>query len=107
VADDNDILKQFQEFLTAKAESEAAENADEDFEVEIWDKEGNGVRTRRSHAKPLLQKLGLDLDPEPSTEGGEGDGKKPGKKPAAAKQAGSQASGGVARRYFTKPAATK
>lgn len=106
MADDNaDLMAEFQEFLTAKRESENAEKESEDFEVEIWDEKGRGVRTKRSHAKPFLQSLGIDTDPEPDNSGGDnsdgdagkGDTKKP--RPPKASPAGAQS---VARKYFTK-----
>lgn len=61
-------MAQFEEFLKEKNAKEQAEKDEEDFEIEIGDKDGNFVRTRRSHAKPFLQRMGLDLDPE-STDG--------------------------------------
>lgn len=101
MADDNSgLMAEFEEFLKAKQEKEASESADEDFEIEIFDKEGNGVRTRRSHAKPFLQRMGIDVDPEPPAGDEQTDGKK---KPAPkGKQAQSQAASGVARKYFVK-----
>jgi hypothetical protein len=101
---DPDILAEFQEFLDAKKASEKEAADSEDFDVEIWDKDGRGVRTKRSHAKPFLQSLGLDLDPPTEGDGnsgegdaGKGDGKKSGtKKPAPT---GSQS---TVRKYFTK-----
>lgn len=100
---DADILTQFQEFLAAKKAEEDAENQSEDFEIEIFDGSGKGVRTRRSHAKPFLQSLGLDLDPTPAPTEPEG---KPGKK--SGKTEGTPAptapvTGGMPRKYFTKP----
>lgn len=65
---DSDMLKEFQEFLDAKRSKEQEDAEKEDFEVEIWDEKGRGVRTRRSHAKSFLQQLGLDLDPEPNSD---------------------------------------
>ena len=100
----SDLFEQFEEFLKQKQEAENAEKEAEDFEVEIWDEKGRGVRTRRSHAKPFLQSLGIDVD-SPSDDGnsgddgnkGKGDKKGPGSdKPRAT---GSQS---VARKYFVK-----
>jgi hypothetical protein len=109
VADNNDdILTQFQEFLAAKQASENEEKEAEDFEVEIF-KGDQGVRTRRSHAKPFLQQLGIDLDPEPTepkdpkTDGAKG-------KQSTGKQAASTAAtgnAGVAARYFKQTGAPK
>jgi hypothetical protein len=93
---DEDLFAEFQEFLTAKKEAEAQENAEEDFDVEIWGPDGSGVRTRRSHAKPLLQKLGLDVDPPtdpPDNDGGKPKGKKINPAPTAATTS-------TARKYF-------
>lgn len=105
MADDkSDLFKEFEEFLSAKAQREKDEQQAEDFEVEIWDEKGRGVRTRRSHAKPFLQSLGLDPD-EPtesnddsgSGDAGKGDKSKSGKPRST--PAGSQS---VARKYFVK-----
>lgn len=104
VADDQkDILEQFKEFLDAKAASEKEQADEYDFDVEIWDEKGRGVRTKRSHAKPFLQSLGIDLDPTPDSS----DDKSGGNSPAKTRQvpASSTArSAGVAKKYFTKPA---
>lgn len=99
MADDtNDLMAQFQEFLAAKAEKDQAEAAADDYEVEVWNEKGQGARLRRSHAKPFLQSLGIDVD-EPTPETPEaGDGGKP--KPKG-KTAQSQT---VARKYFTAQA---
>jgi hypothetical protein len=105
----DDILAQFQEFLSAKAASEAESSQAEDYEVEIWDDKGRGARVRRSHAKPFLQSLGIDLDAESDGDEGDkgadnGDGTKPapGRK-STGKQSGNVATGGLARKYFIKP----
>ena len=107
---DPDILGEFQEFLKAR-EASAKEEADsEDFEVEIWDEKGRGVRTRRSHAKPFLQSLGLDPDDESSGDDGDKGGDDKGgnssksNKSSSGKQSSNTTSGGVARKYFTKQA---
>jgi hypothetical protein len=50
--------------LTAKAN---ATDNDDDFDVEIWDKEGNGARVPYRKGKTWLQKFGIDL-PEPEGE---------------------------------------
>jgi hypothetical protein len=108
MADDNtDLMAEFQEFLNAKKEKESAEKEAEDFEVEIWDEKGRGVRTRRSHAKPFLQSLGIDTDPEPNADDkGDNDDGKGDKKPSGPRKnaAGSQS---VTRKYFVKNPAGK
>jgi hypothetical protein len=97
MADDNSgLMAEFEEFLKAKQERESSEAAEEDFEVEIFNKDGEGVRTRRSHAKPFLQRMGIDVDPEPEPEG---DDKKPAAKKTPPK--GKTATGSVTRKYFT------
>jgi hypothetical protein len=103
-----DILAQFAEFLEAKKEHEKEAAASEDFEVEIWDEKGKGVRTKRSHAKPFLQSLGLDLDDESSGDEGDNRGDNEGDKSkstssrkSTGKQSTNVAAGGVARKYFT------
>lgn len=103
----DDILKEFADFLEAKKASEADEQSSQDFEVEIWDEKGRGVRTRRSHAKPFLQSLGIDLDPEP--EAGDNGSDNPtsdaGKsKPKGSRQAPNPPAGSqsTVRKYFTK-----
>lgn len=107
---DPDILAQFQEFLTAKAEQEKENEQSEDFEVEIWDEKGRGVRTRRSHAKPFLQSLGIDIDADPGTGGGDnkGDGgsatdPKTGRQ-SKGKSSNTTGTQSVARKYFVKQA---
>lgn len=103
--DQSDILKQFQEFLDAKAASDKEAADAEDFEVEIWDKDGRGVRTRRSHAQPFLQSLGLDIPAEPDNkDDGKGDAGKPVKAKPTAK---GPTNSNVARRYFTKQTPAK
>jgi hypothetical protein len=91
-----DLMAEFQEFLAAKAEKEKETAAADDYEVEVWDEQGRGARVKRSHAKPFLQSLGIDLDPEETPEAGSGDKPKP-----KGKTAQSQS---VARRYFVNPA---
>lgn len=66
MADEQDLLKEFTEFMASKQAAEAESSANEE-EVEVWDKDGNGARIKFSHAKPFLQKLGIALDPAPST----------------------------------------
>jgi hypothetical protein len=110
VADnDSDLMKEFQEFLSQKQANEQAKKDEEDFEVEIWDEKGRGVRTRRSHAKPFLQSLGLDPDAESGGDeddkGGDDKGGNSSKsnRSSTGKQSSNATSGGVARKYFTKP----
>lgn len=109
MSDNDDLMAEFQEFLTQKRANEEAEKESEDFEVEIWDEKGRGVRTRRSHAKPFLQSLGLDPDTESGGNDGDNNGddksgnsKTSGRKSTGSKSTGTQASGTV-RKYFTKP----
>jgi hypothetical protein len=110
----SDLFKEFEEFLAAKKEKETADAQAEDFEVEIFDGE-KGVRTRRSHAKPFLQSLGIDLDPESSSGDGsddnkpdgtgKGGSKAPGKTPG--KNANATGSQSVTRKYFTRQTPAK
>jgi hypothetical protein len=108
MADDkSSILDEFAEFLTAR--EEAAKNAqeDDDYEVEVWNEKGQGARLRRSHAKPFLQSLGIDVDPEPDSDSGksgDGDAGTKGKTNKRTPSSGSNAAsaGNVARRYFVK-----
>jgi hypothetical protein len=99
--EDNDILAEFAEFMKAKKESESQEAASEDHDVEIWDEKGRGARVKRSMAKPFLQSLGIDMDPEPATddtdEGNSGTKAKP--KPGPKGPTNS-----TARKYFVKTA---
>jgi hypothetical protein len=60
--DNTELMAEFAEFLEAKRASEKESAEAEDFDVEIWDEKGRGVRTRRSHAKPFLNSLGIDVD---------------------------------------------
>lgn len=108
MADNNDdILSQFAEFMEAKKQSEAENAASEDYDVEIWDEKGRGARVKRSHAKPFLQSLGIDLDPDPEPDNSGGDGKaNSGTKSTGKtnKSSGNSApTSGVARKYFVKP----
>lgn len=107
MADENaDLMAEFQDFLTQKRQAEKDEQSAEDFEVEIWDKDGRGVRTKRSHAKPFLQSLGIDLDPDPESDKGndpESDGKSKPKgtnKPTGSQRNATGATSTV-RKYFT------
>lgn len=106
MADEN-LLAEFEEFLTAKRQAEKDEQSSEDFEVEIWDEKGRGVRTKRSHAKPFLQSLGLDPDPEPDKDSGDTDksgGDTDKKKPGSTRNPPTGSTSTV-RKYFTKAAA--
>jgi hypothetical protein len=62
-SNNDELMSEFAEFLEAKRAKEKETAESEDFEVEIWDEKGRGVRTRRSHAKPFLNSLGIDVDP--------------------------------------------
>jgi hypothetical protein len=110
---DPDLMAQFQEFLNAKAAKEAEDAQSEDFEVEIWDKDGRGVRTKRSHAKPFLQSLGIDIDPEPEGDnsGDKGDGGTKTKRPAGRSATGSASNAtgtqSTVRKYFAPNPAKK
>jgi hypothetical protein len=114
MADNNsDIMAEFQEFLTQRQAAKDAEKDSEDFDVEIWDEKGRGVRTKRSHAKPFLQSLGIDLDPEPEGQsddsGNSGDGGSKTNAKGRGKPTGKTnngASGGpITRKYFAAKAA--
>lgn len=112
MADENaDLMAEFQEFLTQKRQAEKDEQSAEDFEVEIWDKDGRGVRTRRSHAKPFLQSLGIDVDPDPesgSTDSGEsGKDKSKGSGQAKGPTRNSTGTQSTVRKYFTKTTPAK
>ncbi len=104
MADEKDagILAEFEEFLNAKKEAEKESADSEDYDVEIWDEKGRGARVRRSHAKPFLQSLGIDVDP-PSNDGGDNpsDADKDGSK-AKRKSAAKAPASSVARKYFVK-----
>ncbi len=109
MADDNSgLMAEFEEFLNAKREKEAQSAQDEDYDVEVWDEKGRGARVRRSHAKPFLQTLGIDLDPETGGDDGDqgGDGKSgntsKGNRQSSGRQSSDAQTGGVARRYFVK-----
>lgn len=107
MADGNaDLMAEFEDFLTQKRQAEKDEQSAEDFDVEIWDEKGRGVRTKRSHAKPFLQSLGIDLDNDAESDqdsGTESDGKSNAKgsnKPTGSSKnaTGSQS---TVRKYFT------
>lgn len=78
---DSGLMAEFEEFLKAKQAKQKEESDADDFDVEIWDEKGRGVRTKRSHAKPFLQTLGIDVDEEEKKD--DGDGKKQGTKRTA------------------------
>jgi hypothetical protein len=101
-------MAEFEEFLNAKAQKQAQESQEEDYDVEIWDEKGRGARVRRSHAKPFLNSLGIDVDPpadgnsdDKGGDGKSGDSSKSSRQ-SSGKQSASNAAGGVARKYFTK-----
>lgn len=103
----SDLFKEFEEFITAKRQAEKDEQSAEDFEVEIWNKDGAGVRTRRSHAKPFLQTLGIDIDPPADNDKGDGsesggkDNTKGTGKPTG-KTSNANGPQSTVRKYFTK-----
>lgn len=110
MADDNSgLMAEFEEFLNAKREKETKEAADEDYDVEVWDEKGRGARVRRSHAKPFLQSLGIDLDPptdgDNDDKSGDGKGGNSSKsnRTSTGRQSTSNAPGGTVRKYFSKP----
>lgn len=101
------ILDEFAEFLKAREEAAKNAQAESDDEVEVWDEKGRGARVKRSLAKPFLNSLGIDVDPEPEGDdkGDKGDG---GNTPTSSsnrrstgKTSTQASSGNVARRYFT------
>jgi hypothetical protein len=96
---DDDLMAEFAEFLEAKRAKEQEANEAEDFDVEIWDEKGRGVRTRRSHAKPFLQSLGIDVD-SPSADGTSDDGDE-GKGPKKPRKTPPKQSTSTVRKYFT------
>lgn len=101
--DNSSLMKEFEEFLSAKKAKEAEDAAGEDFDVEIWDEKGRGVRTKRSHAKPFLQSLGLDPDPPKADDKKDDDTKdNKGKARPAGKTAGNATASGIATKYFTR-----
>lgn len=113
VADDNSgLMAEFEEFLNAKQEKADKDAQEEDYDVEVWDEKGRGARVRRSHAKPFLQSLGIDLDPETDGNSGDkgGDGKggdtsKSNRQSSGRQSTSNAASGSTGvRKYFTKPA---
>lgn len=92
---DSGLMAEFEEFLAAKQAQQKETDDAEDFDVEIWDENGRGVRTKRSHARPFLQTLGIDLDEEEKKD--EGDGKKtPAKRTATPPKAES-----ITKKYFS------
>lgn len=96
----DDLMAEFAEFLEAKRAQETEDKASEDFDVEIWDEKGRGVRTKRSHAKPFLQSLGIDVDPP--AEGDPNDVGNPTKtKGAGTKKAPPKPPTNSVRKYFT------
>lgn len=105
MADSDDILKEFAEFMQAKRDSES-ESTDASEEVEIWDKDGRGARVRKADALPFLKSFGLfpdqvdagDSDPDKS---GKNDGKG---SPKTSKPKPTGPSQNAARRYFSKGA---
>jgi hypothetical protein len=102
LADDNGgILAEFEEFLKAKQEAAQQTAGEDDYDVEIWDETGKGARVKRSHAKPFLQSLGIDLDPE--SEGDKDDKGKTKPPPKGRTATTTQPTGSITRKYFVKP----
>lgn len=60
---DKGLFDEFMEFVSAKQAAEA-DSADDNDEVEVWDKDGRGARVKKKDAKPFLQTLGILLDPK-------------------------------------------
>lgn len=94
----NELMAEFAEFLEAKRASEQESAEAEDFDVEIWDEKGRGVRTKRSHAKPFLQSLGIDLPPESGTDKTDDGDKSKNSKTSPRKAKPSES---TVRKYFT------
>jgi hypothetical protein len=108
---DTDLMAEFQAFLTEKQQREAANAQEEDYEVEVWNEKGQGARLRRSHAKPFLQSLGIDMDDESNSNSGKSDdGTTADKKQTGKRSTGSQSnatgSQSVARKYFVRTPAS-
>jgi hypothetical protein len=98
--DNNDeLMSEFAEFLEAKRAKEKETADAEDFDVEIWDEKGRGVRTRRSHAKPFLNSLGTDVDPP--ADGGTNDGGDQTKTKKTTTRKAAPAQSNTVRKYFT------
>lgn len=95
----DELMSEFAEFLEAKRAKEKETAEAEDFEVEIWDEKGRGVRTRRSHAKPFLNSLGIDVDPPAKGTETDGGDKNKGSKANPRKATPAQANS--VRKYFT------
>jgi hypothetical protein len=95
----DELMAEFAEFLEAKRAKEKESAEAEDFDVEIWDEKGRGVRTRRSHAKPFLNSLGIDVDPPAKGTENDGGDKSKGSKANPRKATPAQAQS--VRKYFT------
>ena len=99
---DSELFKDFEEFLKAREAKKKEESDSEDFDVEIWDEKGRGVRTRRSHALPFLNQLGLDLPAEPDkTKDNDGDDKSKSRSNSSSNKPSNTPAPGVAKRYFS------
>lgn len=96
----DDLMKEFAEFLEAKRASEKEATEQEDFDVEIWDEKGRGVRTKRSHAKPFLNTLGLDVD-APANDGTSDDGDKDKSSTKTSRKTSAKGPDSSVRKYFT------
>jgi hypothetical protein len=105
MAEADDLIKSFAEFMASKKAEEEASGPEP--EVEIWDKEGNGARVPRSAAKGFLNKFGIDLDETPTDpDDGSGNSKdgKPKSPPAKTSPTGKTP---TTTKYFGKRAAGK
>lgn len=101
MADDNsNLMAEFEEFLNAKRDKESSEAADEDYDVEIWDEKGRGARVRRSHAKPFLQSLGIDVDAPSGDTNNSSDNAGGDKTPKSSRKSTPPANNSSVRRYF-------
>lgn len=104
----DELMSEFAEFLETKRANEAKQKEEEDFDIEIWGPDGSGVRTKRSHAKPFLNKLGLDLDDPKSGSGNEsGDETKNTKSNPRKTSTKSTGPESTVRKYFTGGTAKK
>ena len=110
MADDtSSLMAEFEQFLAAKQAKADEDAQQEDYEVEVWNEKGQGARLRRSHAKPFLQSLGIDVDPpangdtnpDQSGDGSTGDKSKGGRK-STGSQSNATGTQSVARKYFVR-----
>lgn len=102
----DELMAEFAQFLEQKRANEKKQAEEEDFDIEIWGPDGSGVRTKRSHAKPFLNKLGIDVDAPPA-DGADDSGNKGKSTSKTTPKTSAKGPESTVRKYFTGGTAKK